>query len=132
MNVLSVTLNENIVLFGNGTNSDYTSALIIILQVFLYIFLTTALSFWGFFRGKFGLISPGESRLRQNRATQPTVHAGCFSISIIHRTRTWTQFSLVQFNPWAEWVVGEHEERFSRDPLPVFPAGGSCEQFWNG
>ena len=28
---------------------------------------------------------PGESQLRQNRATQPRVHAGCFSVSIIHR-----------------------------------------------
>ena len=26
----------------------------------------------------------------------------------------------------------EHERRFSRDPLPVFPAGGRCEQFWRG
>ena len=23
-------------------------------------------------------------------------------------------------------------ERFSRDPLPVFSAGGPCEQFWHG
>ena len=22
--------------------------------------------------------------------------------------------------------------RFSRDPLPVFPAGDPCEQFWHG
>ena len=33
---------------------------------------------------------PGESQLRQSRATLPTVHAGCFSVSIIHRTLTWT------------------------------------------
>ena len=25
-----------------------------------------------------------------------------------------------------------HEGRFSRDPLPVFSAGGPCEQFWHG
>ena len=31
---------------------------------------------------------PGESRLRQSRATQPTVHAGRFSVSIIHGTLT--------------------------------------------
>ena len=37
---------------------------------------------------------PGESQLRQSRATQPTVHAGCFSVSIIHRTLTWTTGSL--------------------------------------
>ena len=35
-----------------------------------------------------------ESHLRQSRATQPTVHAGCFSVSIIHRTLTWTTRSL--------------------------------------
>ena len=37
---------------------------------------------------------PGESQLRQSRATQPTVHAGCYSVSIIHRTLTWTTGSL--------------------------------------
>ena len=31
---------------------------------------------------------PGESHLRQSRATQPTVHARCFSVSTIHRTLT--------------------------------------------
>ena len=25
-----------------------------------------------------------------------------------------------------------HKGRFSRDPPPVFPAGGPCEQFWHG
>ena len=33
---------------------------------------------------------PRESQVRQGRATQPTVHARCFSVSIIHRTLTWT------------------------------------------
>ena len=37
---------------------------------------------------------PGESLLRQSRATQPTVHAGCFSVSIIHRTLTWTSYMI--------------------------------------
>ena len=31
-----------------------------------------------------------KSQLQQGRATQPTVHAGCSSVSIIHRTLTWT------------------------------------------
>ena len=30
-----------------------------------------------------------------------------------------------------EWGRG-HEGRFSRDPLPVFSAGGPCEQLWHG
>ena len=37
---------------------------------------------------------PGESQLRQRHTTQPTVHAGCISVSIIHRTLTWTTVSL--------------------------------------
>ena len=36
----------------------------------------------------------GESQLRHGRATRPTVHAGCFSVSIIHWTPTWTAGSL--------------------------------------
>ena len=37
---------------------------------------------------------PGENQLRQSRATQLTAHAGCFNVSIIHRTLTWTTGSL--------------------------------------
>ena len=33
---------------------------------------------------------PGESQLRQSRATKPTVHAGCLSVSIIRRNLPWT------------------------------------------
>ena len=36
----------------------------------------------------------GERQLRQSRATQPTAHAGCFSVSITHQTRTWNTGSL--------------------------------------
>ena len=35
-----------------------------------------------------------ESQLGQSRGTQPTVHAGCFSVSVIHRTLPWTTGSL--------------------------------------
>ena len=38
---------------------------------------------------------PGESQLWQNHATQPTVHAGCFSVSIIHQTLMWTTRFLI-------------------------------------
>ena len=55
-----------------------------------FFFFTTVLSQWDFSHGKFGLLTPQESQLRQSRATQPTVHAGCFSVSIIHPTLTWT------------------------------------------
>ena len=40
--------------------------------------------------------------------------------------------SPVQLRPLTDWVVGVHEGRFSRDALPVFSAGGPCEQFWHG
>ena len=40
--------------------------------------------------------------------------------------------SSVQFSRLTDWVVGGHEERFSRDPLPVCCTGGHCEQFWHG
>ena len=37
----------------------------------------------GIFPWEIRVAFPGESQLRQRRATQPTVHAGCFSVSII-------------------------------------------------
>ena len=37
---------------------------------------------------------PGESQLQQSHVTQPMAHGWCFSISIIHRTLTWTTGSL--------------------------------------
>ena len=42
--------------------------------------------------------------------------------------------SSVQFSsvPWPSGSSRRHERRFSRDPLPVLPAGGPCEQFWHG
>ena len=38
---------------------------------------------------------PGESQLQQSRTTQPSVHVGCCSVSIIHGTLTWTTGSLM-------------------------------------
>ena len=38
----------------------------------------------------------------------------------------------VQFSPLTDWVVRGHNVGFTRDPLPVFSEGGSCEQFWHG
>ena len=37
---------------------------------------------------------PEERQLQQSRATNHTVHAVCFSVSIIHPTLTWTAGSL--------------------------------------
>ena len=55
---------------------------------------------------------PRERQLRQSRATQPTVHAGCFSVSIIHRTLTWTTgaltYALMLMHAIAHGVVRTH------------------------
>ena len=48
----------------------------------------------GFLPWEIRVAIPGESQLEQSRATQSTVYAGCFSVSIIHRTLTWITGSL--------------------------------------
>ena len=50
--------------------------------------VTSVVSHWDFFHGNFGLLFPAKSQLQQSCATQPTVHAWCCSVSIIHRTPT--------------------------------------------
>ena len=44
----------------------------------------------GFLPWEIQIAFPGESQLQQSCATQPTMHAGCFNVSIIHRIMTWT------------------------------------------
>ena len=61
-----------------------------VLTCITHLYLTTVLSHWDFSQRKFGLLSPAGSQLRQSRAAQPTMHAGCFSVSLIHRTPTWS------------------------------------------
>ena len=53
---------------------------------------------------------PGERQLRQSRATQPAVHAWCFSVSTIHRTLTWTTGSCARMlmHAIAHGGVGTH------------------------
>ena len=48
----------------------------------------------GFSSWEIRVAFPGKSQLRQSRAAQTIVHAGYFSVSIIHRTLTWTTGSL--------------------------------------
>ena len=50
----------------------------------------------GFLPWEIWVVSPEESQLQQSHATKPTVHAGCFSVSTIHRTLTWTIGSLTR------------------------------------
>ena len=63
-------------------------------SAFFFFFLTIVLSHWDFSYGKFGLLSPSESQLRQTRVTQPTVHAVCSSVSVTHRPLMKTTGSL--------------------------------------
>ena len=44
----------------------------------------------GFLPWEIRVAFPGESQLRQSHTTKPSVHAGCFSVSIFHQTLTWT------------------------------------------
>ena len=50
----------------------------------------------GFLPREIRVAFPRESQLRQSRATQRTMHAGCFSVSIIHWTLAWTIGSLTR------------------------------------
>ena len=49
----------------------------------------------GFFHGKFRLLSLGKASC-DSRTTQPTVHAGCFSVSKIHKTLTLSTGALMR------------------------------------
>ena len=61
------------------------------------------------------------------------MHAMTFTFKNAHGQGS-QQISSVQFSSvlWPIGSSGEHEGRFSRDPPPVFSAGGPCEQFWYG
>ena len=48
---------------------------------------------WNFSHGKFRLLFQGKA-ICDSHTTQPMVYAGCFSVSIIHQTLTWTTESL--------------------------------------
>ena len=62
---------------------------------FDFILFTTVLSKWDFSHGKFGLPSLRKASCDKSRATQARVYAGCFNVSIIHQTLTWTMGSLM-------------------------------------
>ena len=66
----------------------------IILFTTSIIYFATVLSHLGFLPREIRVAFPKKSQLQRSCATQPTVHAGSFSVSIIHRTLTWTTGSL--------------------------------------
>ena len=55
----------------------------------LLLLFTTVLYHWDLSHRNFGLLSLGKACC-DSHATQPTVHAMCISVSIIHPTLTWT------------------------------------------
>ena len=61
---------------------------------FWVFFFTIVLSHWNFSHGKFGFLSQEKASFRKSRTTHPTVHAECFSVSMIYQTLTWTTGSL--------------------------------------
>ena len=66
-----------------------------ILFIFCFLLSTVVLSQGDFLQLEIWVAFHGKSQLRQIRTTQPMVHAGCFSVSIIHRTLTGTMGSLM-------------------------------------
>ena len=81
----------------------------------------------------------GESQLRQSRATQLTVHAGSFSVSIIYRTLIWTTGSLtcaqMFMHVTAHLVYAQHKRvstescLWEKNPLQhwgIEPASAAC------
>ena len=96
--------------------------------IFVLYYFTTVLSHWDFSCGKFGLLFPGKASCDRVTLPQPAVHAGCFSVSIIHRTLTWTTGSLKcaqMLIHTVAHVVYTHRKRvcteswlWERNPLP--------------
>ena len=62
-------------------------------SVCFFVCFTIVLSHWNFSHGKFGLLPPGKAS-SDSGTIQPRVRAGCFIVSIIHQTLTWTTGSL--------------------------------------
>ena len=54
----------------------------------LHLFLNNCVVPFGFLPWEIQVAFPGESQLQQSSTTQPMLHAGCFSITIIHQTLT--------------------------------------------
>ena len=54
----------------------------------LHLFLNNCIVPFGFLPWGIQVAFPGESQLQQSSTTQPMLHAGCFSITIIHQTLT--------------------------------------------
>ena len=61
--------------------------------IIIIIFITVTYCFTvplGFLPWEIRAAIPGESQLRQSSTSKTTLHVGCFRVSMIYRTLTWT------------------------------------------
>ena len=89
-----------------------------------------------FFPWEIRVAFPGESQLRQSRATQRKVHAGCFSVFIIHRTLTRSTGSLTCTQTLMHAIAHggctdtvRESALWEKNPLPhlgIEPASAAC------
>ena len=79
------------ILAGANISGDLKVSLFFKLFLFYNCIVTR-----GFLPWEVRVAFPGESQLRQSRAIPPTVHAGCFSVSIIYQILTRTTGSLTR------------------------------------
>ena len=68
---------------------------------FFFFFFYKCIVPMGFLPWEIEVALPGKSQLWQSCATQPTVHGGCFSVSIMHWILTWTTWSLT----WVQMLM---------------------------
>ena len=59
-----------------------------------FFFVNNCIVLFGFIPGWIHVALPRECQLGLSHTAQPTVHAGCFSVSRIHQAVTWTTGSL--------------------------------------
>ena len=67
-----------------------SSGLLFKMLFFFFLFFYNCIVLIGLLPWEIRVSFPRESQLQQRHATQPMVHARCFSVSIIHQTLMWT------------------------------------------
>ena len=93
-----------------------------------FFFCYNCIAPMGFLPWEIRVAFPGKSQLWQSCATQPIVHAGCFSVSTIHWTLTWTTGSstcaqmlmqaIAHRGVWTHIRVCTESWLWEKNPLP--------------
>ena len=99
-----------------------------------FFFLHNSIVRMGFFPWDILVAFFEGSQLRQSRATQSTVHTGCFSVSRIHQTLTWTRGSLncVSDLRACVYIHGTSVYRFVYSLIRTFVGYRVCIEFDSG